>query len=409
MKYDVIVIGAGPGGMFAALTAAQNKKTVAIIEKNQRVGRKLMITGKGRCNITNACDCATMLKNIPTNSKFLYSAFSQFSSDDVIRFFSENGVPTKIERGGRVFPVSDKAVDVVDALVNKLKSSNVKIITDTVTTILVDEQKITGVCCLRCGDVSADSVVLATGGKSYPLTGSTGDGYKFAQEVGHTVTNIVPSLVGIVTNDDMCHNLQGLSLKNIRLSCVDKVKNKEIFSDIGEMLFTHFGISGPLCLSLSAHLRPFEAARYIAVLDMKPGLSHQQLDARIIRDFEKFSNKDISNALGELLPRKIIPTMLMLAKIPPFEKVNQVSKEQRKNLCEAVKCIKIDIDGFSPIEEAIITSGGINVKEINPKTMESKLVSGLYFAGEVIDVDGYTGGFNLQIAFSTGFVAGMNC
>ena len=405
---NVVVIGGGASGMMAAVASAQKGNRVTVIEKNARVGRKLMITGKGRCNVCNNCDNETLINNIPKNSKFLYSAFSLFSPQDVVNFFESRNVPLKTERGNRVFPVSDKAVDIVDALCNSVKKCCTLLFESTAEEILTSQNAVTGVR-LKNGDIiPADSVILATGGMSYPLTGSTGDGYKMAKELNHTVTELKPSLVSLNIHEGFCTHLAGLSLKNVTLSVLENGKQKPIFSEMGEMLFTHLGISGPLVLSASSHIRYIDKKEYYALIDLKPALSIEQLDKRILRDFSKEQNKDFANSLNKLLPKSLIPVVIKLSGIEPTVKVNQITKEQRLTLCTLIKSFKLNITGFGPLEEAIITSGGISVKEINPKTMESKLVSGLYFAGEIIDVDAYTGGFNLQIAFSTGYCAGIN-
>lgn len=404
-SYDVIVIGGGASGMMAATTAASLGKSVLLIDKNERLGRKLLITGKGRCNITNDCDANEFLKNIPTNSRFLYSAISQFSTEDTKNFFESLGVKLKTERGNRVFPCSDKAVDVVDAMVKSCAQNGVKVKKGRVVQILEP----TGVMLESGEKIYSTSIIICTGGKSYPLTGSSGDGYTLATSVGHTIVPARASLVPIESYCEDCKDMQGLSLKNVTLSLVEIVTGKKIYSELGEMLFTHFGLSGPLVLSASAHITDIVPDKYNIVIDLKPGLDDTQLDTRILRDFDKFANKDFMNGLGDLLPKKMIAIVIIRSKIPPFTKINQITKEQRHCLVDVIKRFTIPIDGFRPIDEAIITSGGINVKEINPKTMESKLVKGLYFSGEVIDVDAYTGGFNLQIAFSTGYIAGLCC
>lgn len=406
MDYDVIVIGGGAAGLMAASTAASLGKSTLVIDKNERLGRKLLITGKGRCNITNNCDINDVINNIPTNAKFLYSALNQFTTQDVMDYFENLGVGLKTERGNRVFPASDKAADICNAMIKSCEQNNVKFTTGKVTGLIIDDGKVLGV---HCGDkkFNAESVIIATGGMSYPLTGSTGDGYKLARQAGHMVTGLKPSLVPIVSHDEHCKDMQGLSLKNVELSLFDKKIGKTIYKELGEMLFTHFGVSGPLVLSASAHIKEMEKGRYIFKIDLKPGLTEQQLDLRLLRDFDKYANKDFFNGLNDLLPRKMIPIIVTLSKIPPFTKINQITKEMRKSLADVIKGFEITIDDFRPIDEAIITSGGIKINEIKPKTMESKLVQGLFFAGEVIDVDGYTGGFNLQIAFSTGYAAGM--
>ena len=406
---NVIVIGGGAAGLMAAITAAGDKETkVTLLEKNERSGRKLMITGKGRCNLCNNCNLDTLMSNIPKNAKFLYSAFSNLTPKDLISCFGEWGVPLKTERGNRVFPVSDKAVDIVDALVNRTKKNGVKTIHATADKILTSEQKVIGVK-LQNGDIiPADSVILATGGKSYPLTGSTGDGYIMATALGHTVTELKPSLVPLNIHEGFCTHLAGLSLKNVTLSVFEDSKKKPLFSEMGEMLFTHFGISGPLVLSASSHIRYIGKKDYVAFIDLKPALSDQQLNNRILKDFSELSNKDFSNSLDKLLPKSLIPVIVKLSGIDSNKKVNQINREERNKLCSLIKALPLHITGFRPIEEAIITSGGISVKEIDPKTMQSKIINGLFFAGEIIDVDAYTGGFNLQIAFSTGFTAGKN-
>lgn len=409
MNYDVIIIGGGAAGLMAASTAAMYEKKVLLIDKNDRLGRKLLITGKGRCNVTNDCDENEFIKNIPTNPKFLYSAINQFTTQDTKDFFENQNVALKTERGNRVFPVSDKAFDICEALINSCKNNNVKVKKARVTKILTNNGEVIGVKCDNDEVINASKVILATGGKSYPLTGSNGDGYILANNLGHTITEIKPSLVPIVSNNEICRDMQGLSLKNVEVSLIDKKNNKVIFKELGEMLFTHFGVSGPLILSASSHIKAMEKDRFYFKIDLKPGLTNEQLDTRILRDFNKYANKDFLNGLGDLLPKKMIPIIVMLSKIPPFTKINQITKEMRKNLVDLIKGLVIEIDGFRPIDEAIITSGGVKTTEINPKTMESKLVNGLFFAGEIIDVDGYTGGFNLQIAFSTGYLAGINC
>ena len=407
----IVIIGGGPAGLKAAISAAsryKGKAEITLIEKNERCGRKLMITGKGRCNVTNNCDLDTLIANVPKNGRFLYSAFSSFLPQDTMAYFESAGVPLKTERGNRVFPLSDKAVDIVDALVRGLKPLGIKQLHATAKSIKTEGEKVIGVELEMGQVVDADSVVLATGGMSYPVTGSTGDGYRMAEELGHTVTELRPSLVPLNCHEGFCSRLAGLSLKNVTLSVFEGEKKKPIFKEMGEMLFTHFGISGPLVLSASAYLRKMGKAEYKAVIDLKPALTVEQLDKRILRDFENEKNKDFANSLDALLPKSIIPVIIEKSGINPREKVNQVSREQRMDLCRAIKEFTLNITGFRPIEEAIITSGGISVKEINPSTMESKLIKGLFFAGEIIDVDAFTGGFNLQIAFSTAFLAGEN-
>lgn len=405
----VIVIGGGAAGMIAAGTAAENGHNVILIEKNKLLGKKLLITGKGRCNITNACeDVETLLKNVITNNRFLYSAFYNFDNMQTIEFFEKLGVKTKIERGDRVFPQSDKSADVVSALERYLAKNNVEILCDTVTDIITENNHITGVVSDMGSFIPADSVILATGGLSYPATGSTGDGYKFAKKLGHTITELRPSLVPVTVAEDWITELSGLSLKNVAIT-VKNSKNKNIYTDFGEMMFAHFGLTGPIILSASAYMKNIQNENYTMHLDLKPALSEKQLDERILRDFSQNMNKDFSNSLNALLPKALIPVIIELCNIDPHKKINSVTAQERKRLTELLKNIEFKVTGFCPIEQAIITSGGVNVKEINPSTMESKLISGLYFAGEIIDTDAFTGGFNLQIAFSTGRLAGSLC
>lgn len=404
----VIVCGGGAAGLMAAARAAENGHSVTVVEKNERPARKVMITGKGRCNVTNNCDKQTLMNNVLQNKRFLFSAFNRFDSADTINHFENLGVPLKTERGNRVFPISDKAVDIVDALVKDAKKQGVKFINAAVKEILSENNAVIGVKLSNGSEINCDKCILATGGASYPTTGSSGDGYLIAQSLGHTVTDICPSLVPLKINEGFCAKMMGLSLKNVRLDVFLKDNKKQVFSEQGEMLFTHFGISGPLVLSASAHMNEIGKKEYYCVLDLKPALNIQQLDSRILRDFSKEPNKMFRNSLNELLPNKMIPTVISLSGIDPELKVNQITKQQRQALCEVIKGIKMTVRGTRPIEEAIVTRGGINVKEIDPCTMESKIISGLYFAGEIIDVDAYTGGFNLQIAFSTGYVAGTS-
>lgn len=403
----VVVCGGGAAGLMAATSAAQTGADVVVIEKNERPARKVMITGKGRCNVTNNCDKQTLINNVLQNGRFLYSAFNRFDSADTMNYFENLGVPLKTERGNRVFPVSDKAVDIVDALVKDNKKQGVKFINASVKKLVITNGAVSGVVLNSGETVQCDKCILATGGASYPATGSTGDGYIIASEAGHTITEIRASLVPLKIKENFCEKMMGLSLKNVRLDVYSQQNKKTVFSEQGEMLFTHFGISGPLVLSASAHMRDMKK-EYYCVLDLKPALNLAQLDNRILRDFSKEPNKIFRNSLNELLPAKMIPTVIALSGIEPTLKVNQITKEQRLNLCEVIKGIKMTVSGTRPIEEAIVTSGGVSVKEIDPSTMQSKIVNGLYFAGEIIDVDAYTGGFNLQIAFSTGFVAGIS-
>lgn len=410
MSNSVIVIGAGAAGTMAAGTAAENGADVLLIERNDKIGRKVMITGKGRCNVTNdICDdVQKFISNIPGNGRFLYGAYSAFNSQDVMYFFEDYGVELKVERGNRVFPVSDKAVDIVDALNRYITDMGVKRKTERVVGILTENETVKGVVTDLGNEYYADSVIIATGGLSYPKTGSSGDGYKLAESVGHTVTQLRPSLSALVCREGICSDCMGLSLKNVGIKVFDTRKKKEIYDDFGEMLFTHFGVSGPMILSASAHMREMEKERYEIYIDLKPALSEEKLDARILRDFADNSNKSISNVMALLLPKSLISPVLRLSHIKPSEKINQITKEMRKNLVDTIKGLKLTVMDFNDISEAIVTSGGIKINEINPKTMESKICKGLYFAGEVIDCDGYTGGFNLQIAFSTGHLAGIS-
>lgn len=405
----VIVVGAGAAGVFAAGTAAENCAEVLLLERNPKIGRKVLITGKGRCNVTHHTDeVDTLIQNIPGNGRFLYSAFSNFMPQDTIDFFEDYGVPLKIERGNRVFPQSDKASDIVDAMARYLADVGVQIKQARVTELLTENGTVKGVK-TESGEVFfADRVILTTGGKSYPKTGSTGDGYALAQSVGHTVTPLRPSLSALRCREGFCSDCSGLSLRNVAITIHDTKKQKIIYEDFGEMLFTHFGVSGPMILSASAHMREMQAERYTIHLDLKPALSPEKLDARILRDFSENLNKSISNTLGLLLPRSIIPAVLHRAGLRPSEKINQITKEQRTRLAETVKNLTLTVMDFHDIKEAIVTAGGVKTSEVNPKTMESKLCRGLYFAGELLDCDGYTGGFNLQIAFSTGRLAGLS-
>ena len=463
----VVVIGGGPAGMLAAISSAKNGNEVIILEKMDMLGKKLLITGKGRCNITSNIPIDEFIKNIPGNGMFMYSCFNNFNNIDIIQMLEKEGVKTKVERGNRVFPVSDSSKDVQQALIKMLKKLNVKVILNAkVEEILTREEIISefqdntnsnkpkadiekidnktkeykekgyeketitkknskiayGVKVELNGKkttIIADKIILATGGKSYQGTGSTGDGYEIVKRLGHTITKIRPSLVPLTASKSsslkICKDLQGLSLKNVSIVLKDITKNKTIYEDFGEMLFTHFGVSGPTILSSSAHLLRYKDVdnlmkngNIILSIDLKPALTTEKLDERILRDFSEEKNREFKNSLDKLLPKKMIPVIVELSEINPDKKVNEITKKERQKLIEILKKLEIKIDGFRPIEEAIITSGGIHIKEINPKTMESKLVKGLYFAGEVIDVDAYTGGFNLQIAYSTGYTAGMN-
>lgn len=441
----VIVIGGGPAGMMSAISSAENGNEVILLEKMQSLGRKLLITGKGRCNITSSLDMQEFIKNTPGNGMFLYSCYQNYTNQDIIQFLKEQGLEVKEERGNRIFPITDKSQDVLKCFTKKLKELNVKLnydskVEEIIVTNKENEEKetilynkenkaekvivnneaerlkqIVGVK-VNGQVIKADKVILATGGKSYPLTGSTGDGYEMAKKLGHTITQIKPSLVPLEIYDKKsCKNLQGLSLKNTEIMLIDKEKNKVIYEDFGEMLFTHFGISGPTILSSSAHLvryknieEKLKSHKIIIKIDLKPALSEEKLNERILRDFEQYKNKQFKNSLDKLLPQKLIPTIIDKSMINPEKKVNEITKEERRNLVHLFKNLEFDIQSFRPIDEAIITSGGISIKEINPKTMESKLVKGLFFAGEIIDVDSYTGGFNLQIAYSTGYTAGTS-
>ena len=439
----VIVIGGGPAGLVSAISAATENNEVIVLEKMKEPGRKLLITGKGRCNITSSLPMEDFIKNIPGNGKFLYSAFNNFTNEDIIKLLKEQGVNVKIERGQRIFPVSDKAIDVRDALINKAKKLGVKIITNAKVENIItkkneqvyiannsaenieknieEKDTVEGVEFLLNGKkeyIKCNKVILATGGKSYPGTGSTGDGYEIAKKLGHTITKIVPSLVPLEAKEDsleVCKKLQGLSLKNVNVKFMDTEKNKVIYEDFGEMLFTHLGLSGPTILSGSAHLLRYKnleellkSGKIKIIIDIKPALSIEKLDERILRDFSTEKNKMFKNSLDALLPKKMIDTIIELSNINPNKKVNEITKKERENLVNLLKKFAITIKGFRPIEEAIVTAGGVTIKEINPKTMESKIINGLYFAGEIIDVDAYTGGFNLQIAYSTGYTAGRN-
>lgn len=463
---QVIIIGGGPAGMLAAISSARNGNKVTILEKMDMLGKKILVTGKGRCNITSSLPIDDFIKNIPGNGMFMYSSFSNFDNQDILNILKNEGVETKIERGNRIFPVSDKADDVRKALIRVVKKLGVNIILNAkVKEILMKEEedfilkekeqkdislkkecdevknkkmdgdnntknniidkigkKVYGVRAIINGKeetILADKVILATGGKSYSGTGSTGDGYELAQNVGHSITKIRPSLVPLTVKDNislkLCQKMQGLSLRNVSIKFIDTNKNKVIYEDFGEMLFTHFGVSGPVILSASAHLLRYKkidellkAGKIILSIDLKPALSKEKLDERVLRDFKEEKNKEFKNSLDKLLPKKMIDVVIQLSEINPEKRVNEITKSERENLVRVLKGLEIEISGFRPIEEAIITSGGINIKEINPKTMESKLVHGLFFAGEIIDVDAYTGGFNLQIAYSTGYTAGLD-
>ncbi len=403
--------------MMSAITAAEYGNEVTIIEKMPSFGKKLLITGKGRCNITSSLYMNEFIKNTPGNGQFLYSAFQNYTNTDIIKFLKNQGLEVKEERGNRIFPVTDKSVDVLNCFLKKINELNIKCMLNTrVEKILIKDNKILG---LRTQKqiIQTDKIILATGGKSYPLTGSNGDGYKIASEIGHKITEIKPSLVPLVIFEkEECRKVQGLSLKNVGIKIIDENKNKLIYEDFGEMIFTHFGISGPIILSSSAHLVRYKEIENLLrnkkikiYIDLKPALTEEQLNERILRDFKEFKNKQFKHSLDKLLPQKMIPLIIEKTNIDEEKKVNEITKEERKKLVNLLKKLEFTVKDFRPVEEAIITSGGISTKEINPKTMESKLIEGLYFAGEIIDVDAYTGGFNLQIAYSTGFTAGMHC
>ena len=417
----VIVIGGGPAGMMSAITSAKQKNNVILIEKNATLGKKLLITGKGRCNITSSLEMEDFIKNIPGNGKFLYSAFQNYTNKDIINFLETNGLEVKEERGNRIFPVTDKAQSVLDCFKKELKKNKVEIyLGKRVTKILTEnlenyKEKIIGVELESKEKIYADKIILATGGRSYSATGSNGDGYKLAKALGHTITDIRASIVPLEADKRICQSMQGLSLRNVRIQIKDIEKNKKIYEDFGEMMFTHFGVSGPTILSSSAHLLRYKNVdkllkdkKIILLIDLKPALSEEKLDARILRDFEEYKNKEFKNSLDKLLPKKMQEYIIETSEILPEKKVNEITKIERRSLVHLIKNIEVTLENFRNIEEAIVTAGGISTKEINPKTMESKIVKNLFFAGEVIDVDAYTGGFNLQIAYSTGYLAGNN-
>ncbi len=405
---DLVVIGGGAAGMMAAGLAAQSGRSVTVVEKTRYTCRKLGITGKGRCNLTNNTSVREVIANIPRNGKFMYSAVTAFPPQKVMAFFESLGVPLKTERGNRVFPVSDRAGDIVDALRAFCRDNGVRVVHQRAEHILTSDGRAAGVACVDGGGkpcrLTSGSVLLATGGLSYPVTGSDGDGYTMARELGHTVVPARPSLVPLEAEGDVCARMQGFSLKNAGLKVLDGA-GKKVYEDFGEMLFTHFGVSGPMILSASAHMRDFEKNRYTLYIDLKPALNEETLDKRLLRDFEKYKNRDFQNALSDLAASSMIPVLVDLSGIPPETKVNSVTRQQRRRLLTLLKAFPVTVSGARPIEEAVITSGGIDTGEIDPRTMESKLVPGLFFAGEVIDVDAYTGGFNLQIAWSTAHAA----
>ena len=413
----VIVIGGGPAGIIAAIKSKEENNDVTILEKNDILGKKILVTGKGRCNITNGVEISEFINNIPGNGKFLYSAFENFNNKDIIKLLKEEGLETKEERGNRIFPVTDNANDVRVSLSKKVRKLGIEVLTNTkVEKVIVKDGIAIGVEYNNNEKMYGDKIIISTGGASYPTTGSTGDGYEMAKEVGHTIKEIRPSLVPLETYEKRyCKEMQGLSLRNIEIKLIDTQKDKTIYKDFGEMMFTHFGVTGPVIISSSAHLVRYKNINQLMKdkkiklnIDLKPALSIEKLDDRILRDFAEFKNKEFKNSLDKLLPQKMIPVIIELSKIEPDKKVNEITKEERLNLVKIIKNLEIYISGFRPINEAIVTAGGISTKEINPKTMESKIVKNLYFAGEIIDVDAYTGGFNLQIAYSTGYTAGMN-
>ena len=402
LSADAVVVGGGAAGMMCSLVAAQRGLDVILLEPNKTLGRKLRITGKGRCNVTNNCDIKDFLTNIPGDGRFLYSALNRLSPRETMQFFESLGLPLKTERGNRVFPVSDNANDVAGTLARNLERSGVRHIRESAKHIITENGEVTGVK-TDGGVISCRAAVICTGGLSYPLTGSTGAGYKMARELGHSIAPCRPSLVPLESNDEYCAQMQGFSLKNVTLSAYEN--DKLIFRELGEMLFTHFGVSGPLVLSASSHMRNFGSAKYRLSIDLKPALDEKKLDARLLRDFEKYATRDLAPSLCDLAGKTMIPVLVELSGIPAEEKVNSITRQQRHDLLRLFKEFPVSISGPRPIDEAIVTSGGVLTKEINPRTMESKLVSGLYFAGEVMDVDAYTGGFNLQIAWSTAYVA----
>lgn len=408
MNKKIVVIGGGAAGMIAAGISAKRGNEVHLFEKNKILGKKIYITGKGRCNLTNSGDIQNFIDNIPSNPFFLYSSFYNFSNIDTIEFFNNLGVETKIERGGRVFPVSDKSEDIINTLISFLKNNKVNIhVEEPVNNILIENNKVIGISTKTHEKFYCDKIIIATGGLSYPATGSTGDGYKFAKDAGHKITNLNPSLVPLKIKENWCSQLQGLSLKNVGILVKDN--NKVIYKDFGELLFTHYGVSGPIILSASRNIVDKMKNNLTITIDLKPALDEKTLDNRILRDFEKNKNKDFKNSLDELLPQKLIPVIIMLSNISAVKKVNEITKDERKNICKLIKNLSLSISGTRGYNEAVITMGGINTDEIDPSTMESKFIKDLFFAGEVIDVDAYTGGYNLQIAFSTGYTAGINC
>ncbi len=402
-KTELVVIGGGAAGLMCACTAAARGVDTVLLDPNRQLGRKLRITGKGRCNVTNSCDIKTFMTNIPGDGRFLYSALNRLSPADTMEFFRSRGLPLKVERGNRVFPVSDNANDVAGLLVRLCERSGVRVFRRKALDVQTADGAVSGVLTGE-GLIQCRAAALCTGGLSYPLTGSDGSGHAIAEKLGHSITKLRPSLVPLESDDWYCAAMQGFSLKNVELSAYEN--GKLIYRELGEMLFTHFGVSGPLVLSASAHMRNIGSAEYRLEIDLKPGLDEKKLDARLLRDFEKYSNREFKNALGDLAGRAMIPVLIELSGIPEDTKVNSITREQRLGLLHLFKAFPVSIKGTRPIDEAIVTAGGVSTKEVNPRTMESKLVKGLYFAGELLDLDGYTGGFNLQIAWSTGYVAG---
>ena len=402
---DLVVIGGGASGIMCAVTAAERGVTVTLLEPNQKLGRKLRITGKGRCNVTNNCEIRDVMANIPGDGRFLYSALNRLPPRDVMAFFEDRGLPLKTERGNRVFPVSDNANDVADLLVRLCERNGVRILHTAAKEIITQNGAVTGV---RTGEgtIACRAVAICTGGLSYPLTGSAGAGYRLAKALGHTVSPCRPSLVPLESSDAYCAEMQGFAPRNVTLAAFED--GKLIYKELGEMLFTHFGVSGPLVLSASAKMRHMDSAKYHLLIDFKPGLDEKKLDTRILRDFEKYANREYKNALGDLVGKSMIPGLVSLSGIPEDKPVREITREERHRLVSLLKAFPVAVSGFRPIDEAIVTAGGVSTKEVNPRTMESKLVQGLYFAGEVLDLDAYTGGFNLQIAWSTGYVAGKS-
>ena len=407
MAEQILVVGGGAAGMMAAITSARQGAAVTLIERNEKMGRKLYITGKGRCNVTNDCSPEQALSQIPRGSQFLHSAMNQFPPEETKRFFQDLGVPLKTERGNRVFPVSDRSTDIIDALVRELRRRKVRVLLGRAVRIMTGGNGVTGAELEDGRTLSASRLILCTGGASYPATGSTGDGYRLAEALGHSIIPPRGSLVPLVAAGEDCARMQGLTLKNVRVR-IRNQKKKNVYEGFGELLFTHFGLSGPLILSASAHLDDFAKNRYTVIIDLKPALDEQQLDARLLREFHAHSNKAFGNALNGLLPRLMIPVILDRSGIPPQTKVHDLTRGQRRTLLELLKGFRVELNGTRPVEEAIVTSGGVKLKEINPSTMESKFVPGLFIAGELLDADGYTGGFNLQIAWATGHTAGVH-